>query len=45
MSRVRVIDLEKKVEGLEQAIAELHLSVDFLAAVINEVKRSRGTEK
>jgi hypothetical protein len=40
-----VIDLEKKVEELEQAIAELHLSVDFLAEVISEVKRSRGTEK
>jgi len=45
MSRVRVIDLEKKVEELEQAIAEIHSSLDFLAEVISAIKRSRGTEK
>jgi len=37
VSRVRVIDLEKKVETLEEGIEEIHVILNFIASTIKDL--------
>ena len=37
MSRVRVIDLERKVETLEEEVEEIHVILKFLASTVQDL--------